>query len=228
MKNIFLFPTYKPSSLGYLTKKGKEIFKDLRLFDRLMPNILDSENKHIYITSDEKIENKNYILSESSIGALYLDGIVNTVYMLAEGQWKKVVLTTDQDLINDGVQAIDDEFLEWFCKNPSCEEVEFENEKYILQHLFKPQEYRFRYKIIIPKKEPIHYGMKEPNKVEGFNSFTGETIDFTFPVDKNEPNKHIEHINTHIEELDVKIENFKKVSKKYYEEILNLKPQKNE
>ena len=58
----------------------------------------------------------------------------------------------------------------------------------------------------------------EPNKVEGFNSV----------ICGNNPYQHIEHINTHIEELDEKIENFKKVSKKYYEEILNLKPQKNE
>jgi hypothetical protein len=39
-------------------------------------------------------------------------------------QGKKIILTTDQDLIKDGVQAIDDEFLEWFTNNPSCEEVE--------------------------------------------------------------------------------------------------------
>jgi hypothetical protein len=39
---------------------------------------------------------------------------------------KKIILTTDQDLIKDGVQSIDDEFLEWFVKNPSCEEVEIE------------------------------------------------------------------------------------------------------
>jgi hypothetical protein len=61
--------------------------------------------------------------------------------------WKKIILTTDQDLIADGVQAIDDEFLEWFVKNPSCEFVEWDknynrgNEKYY-------------YKIIIPQEEP--------------------------------------------------------------------------
>jgi hypothetical protein len=33
---------------------------------------------------------------------------------------KKIILTTDPDF---GVQSIDDEFLEWFVKNPSCEEV---------------------------------------------------------------------------------------------------------
>ena len=37
---------------------------------------------------------------------------------------KKIILTTDQDLIKDGVQAIEDEFLQWFVKNPSCEWVE--------------------------------------------------------------------------------------------------------
>ena len=37
---------------------------------------------------------------------------------------KKIILTTDQDLIKDGVQAIDDDFLEWFVKNPSCEVVD--------------------------------------------------------------------------------------------------------
>ena len=37
--------------------------------------------------------------------------------------FKKIILTTDQDLIADGVQAIDDEFLEWFVKNPSCENI---------------------------------------------------------------------------------------------------------
>jgi hypothetical protein len=37
---------------------------------------------------------------------------------------KKIILTDIKELIKDGVQAIDDEFLEWFVKNPSCEFVE--------------------------------------------------------------------------------------------------------
>ena len=50
-----------------------------------------------------------------------------------------------------GVQAIDDEFLEWFVKNPSCKEVE------IKQHFidFKTiGKYIKEYIIIIPKEEP--------------------------------------------------------------------------
>jgi hypothetical protein len=30
---------------------------------------------------------------------------------------QKIILTTDLDLIKDGVQSIDNEFLEWFVKN---------------------------------------------------------------------------------------------------------------
>jgi hypothetical protein len=52
-------------------------------------------------------------------------------------------------LIKDGVQSIDDEFLEWFVKNPSCEFVEVDkNWNYPLD---KSWEYKLR---IIPKEEP--------------------------------------------------------------------------
>jgi hypothetical protein len=60
--------------------------------------------------------------------------------------WKKIILTTDQDLIKDGVQAIDDEFLEWFVKNPSCEFVEINKYAYAKPNFGN-------YKIIIPKEE---------------------------------------------------------------------------
>ena len=64
---------------------------------------------------------------------------------------KKIILTTDQDLIKDGVQAIDDEFLEWFVKNPSCEEVNIDYEKV----LWKDGSItHYKYQIIIPKEEP--------------------------------------------------------------------------
>jgi hypothetical protein len=59
--------------------------------------------------------------------------------------FKKIILTTDQDLIKDGVQAIDDEFLEWFVKNPSCEEVKVES--------FVNGNVERIYEIIIPKEE---------------------------------------------------------------------------
>ena len=126
MKNIHLLPTDKPSRLGYLTKKGKEVFNDLRLFEKPMPNILDSENQHIYITSDEEItgfENNIWVIKGNRIFLWQ-----NTMALVSNNKPKKIILTTDQDLIKDGVQAIDDEFLEWFVKNPNCEEVEVERD----------------------------------------------------------------------------------------------------
>lgn len=46
-------------------------------------------------------------------------------YLKTEFGYKKIILTTDQDLIKDGVQAIDDEFLEWFSsKNGNVNFVE--------------------------------------------------------------------------------------------------------
>ena len=62
----------------------------------------------------------------------------------------KIILTTDQDLIKDGVQAIDDEFLEWFVENPSCEKDEV-NKGFADGTAYG---YNFLdYKIIIPKEE---------------------------------------------------------------------------
>jgi len=161
MKNIHVIPTDKPSRLGYLTKKGKEVYKDLRVFDKLMPNILDSENQHIYITSDEEIKEGNWVNDGTNNpykwtkndveDCLYNPGVANYKGC------KKIILTTDQSL--NGVQAIDDEFLEWFVKNPSCDEVD-------IADLWKegtPSAHD-SYKIIIPKEEPKQETLEEAAK----------------------------------------------------------------
>lgn len=105
--------------------------------------------QNIYITSNEEIKTNDYSLA--------LD--TNIVFKVSESDllsikkfphlYKKTILTTDQDLIKDGVQAIPDEFLEWFVKNPSCEQIEVE--KY---HQRGDVTFKDRYKIIIPKEEP--------------------------------------------------------------------------
>ncbi len=80
-------------------------------------------NNNIYITSDEEIK----------VGDCYLTftnkEVMGQPRKCEDANWnfsfcKKIILTTDQDLIKDGVQAIDDEFLKWFVKNPSCEWVD--------------------------------------------------------------------------------------------------------
>lgn len=126
MKNIFILPTDKPSRLQYLKTRTLEdkISYILQLSENFKKNNsgLLSGQRNIYITSDEEprldewgVNNKNGVLFKCK-------GFVSTV---ETGRWdKKIILTTDQDLIKNGVQAIDDEFLEWFVKNPTCEFVE--------------------------------------------------------------------------------------------------------
>jgi hypothetical protein len=86
----------------------------------------------LYITTDEEIKEGDWIIdlvrneiskaNGLSNGDSYL--VLDSDSFTTTNQCKKIILTTDQDLIKDGVQKIDDEFLEWFVKNPNCEEVE--------------------------------------------------------------------------------------------------------
>jgi hypothetical protein len=130
--------------------------------------------QNIYITSDEEIKEgdwgfdgldifkclKPFIANETTSGknipCFYIeyDGKSNIFHETS--YIKKIILTTDQDLINDDIQAIDDEFLEWFVKNPSCEEVktklvEFEVDMGLGEECI---EYGSYYEIIIPQEEP--------------------------------------------------------------------------
>jgi len=178
MKNIHLIPTDKPSRLGYLTKKGKEVFKDLRFFDAFMPTILDGENQNIYITNDEIIKDGDWchdskynvvfqcntiapytICKDDSKHISLLDDNLKRSFEIED--CKKIILTTDQDLINEGVQNIENEFLEWFVNSSSCEFVEVEKTMYMpfdgkvafelsLDESLNTRPY---YKIIIPEKE---------------------------------------------------------------------------
>jgi hypothetical protein len=82
-------------------------------------------NVNIYFTNDEEIKEGDWACHTCITNDKYQIircNIQNNVSI--QEHWNKIILTTDQDLIKDGVQAIDDEFLEWFVKNPSCEEVE--------------------------------------------------------------------------------------------------------
>ena len=126
-------------------------------------------NQHIYITSDEEIKEGDFFYVKTS--NIHGGNIVTKCLNLGKGCWsehiltdkidekgyhpshcKKIILTTDQDLIKDGVQPINDEFLEWFVKNPSCEFVE-------IKQPFTPSSIVYGintnlYKIIIPQEEP--------------------------------------------------------------------------
>jgi len=157
MKNVHILPTDKPSRL-YLHSNN-----ELQLRTNIIRTSEDylGTNQNIYITSDEEIKD-----------CWVLNSHINEVYFL-KGYYgiqplaKKIILTTDQDLIKDGVQSIDDEFLEWFVKNPSCEKVEVRKVKQIpdgiTYGMFGNDEppTEMNYKIIIPKEELSPFDLKE-------------------------------------------------------------------
>jgi hypothetical protein len=137
-KNIWVLPTDKPSRLH-------KIGNEWGLTYNANSNPF-AKQKNIYITSSEEIKYNDYYLGE--------DGLIYCLVTTVNSNGKKIILTTDQDLIKDGLQAIDDEFLEWFVKNPSCESVEITSSQEFLGDDYRHGgEPTLVYKIIITNEE---------------------------------------------------------------------------
>ena len=157
MKNRYILPTDKPSRL-YLGNNGNFVFGMTQT--SIQSRNDDFTNQNIYITSDEQLKYKDYYTVDGK--KIYY---CNTLNPSRNNHDKKIILTTDQDLIKDGVQAIDDEFLEWFVKNPSCEEVfltnDFEQVNQDNPILRGSTNVVHKYKIIIPKEEPKQETLEE-------------------------------------------------------------------
>ena len=150
MKNIYILPTDKPSRII------KSQDNDFILLNTDAPNWfeinLKTTKQHIYITSDEEIKEGDWIFQEclNMPHRLIKTDAENVKVLNNLNKCKKIILTTDQDLIKDGVQAIPDDFLEWFVENPSCDNVE------VMPIGFEDRD---DYKIIIPKEEPKQCGI---------------------------------------------------------------------
>lgn len=144
MKNVHVFATDKPSRLV-----GSRL--NLSLKDIPISGFDAFKTYNIYITSDDKFIKDEYITDGMEV-IKATPKLVDAQGLVDRRDWKKIILTTDQDLIDDGVQAIGDEFLEWFVKNPSCEWVETE---------FFAKFGNDLYKIIIPKEEPKQETLEE-------------------------------------------------------------------
>jgi len=132
-------------------------------------------NQHIYITSDEKIKERDYFISK--------EGTIHDEFGGGFGD-KKVILTTDQDLIDNGVQAITNTFAEWFVKNPSCEVIQVENEM-VASKPSSIERWDYKYKIILPQEEAKQETLEEAAekftenlyyKVNTVDEFNGEPL----------------------------------------------------
>ena len=140
MKNIHILSTDKPSRLvkiyNDVNRKTFKLKLDVEVNDSF------KEYVNIYITYDEEIKEGDCVIIQQV--NLFPKPIVE--YHIGFQTVKKIILTTDSDLIADGVQAIDDEFLEWFVKNPNCDFVRTLKVPYF-------DESGHSYLLIIPKEE---------------------------------------------------------------------------
>ena len=207
MKNIHLLPTDKPSRL-YLNSENKIFITDVEM--------KCGNTQNIYITSDEEIEFNEYVIQVNfeKTNTQVIRCTTEFQVKIAndeDGSFtkKKIILTTDQDLIKDGVQAIDDEFLEWFVKNPSCESVHVYNQT---QVGYEYDEYHFILPEYNPKQEKLEeaaenyvrnepdatlkliskYSFKDGTKWQAERMYSGEEVfnlcrEFAIFVQRNGP-----------------------------------------
>jgi hypothetical protein len=173
MKNIHLIATDKPSRL-IKNNEGKLVFAIQTL---PIDEEIGCYPQHICITNDEKIKEEDYsFYPPFGVGKnIVIDGelcfhieakngkgfFTQRTYQTLDRN-KKIILTDNKDLIKDGIQAISDEFLQWFVKNPSCEEVEVE------KGFADETAYGYNfldYKITIPKDEPEQERMYSKKEV---------------------------------------------------------------
>ncbi len=220
MKNIHVLSTDKPSRLYFHKLNHNLVFSELPM--EYTGSGTWIEGRNIYITSDEEIKERDWVTNSLTIMRANLDGQPT---MDDYHPWKKIILTTDKELIKDGVQAIDDNFLEWFVKNPSCEFVEINKYAYAKPNFGN-------YKIIIPKEEPKQRLEKYS---ERFDNKDNEIVEGVFNPDTwgkrvvEEPKQELPGINGQTfkivlkEKWFPKQETLEEVAERFYgeEEIVN-------
>ena len=154
MKNVHILPTAKPSRV-YQTNLGNYYFVESYVPD----TVHTFKNHNIYITSNEEISLWDWYLMEfNGLQITQCTSEEELTSIEGRGDCIKIALTTDYDLIQSGVQSVDDEFLKWFVKNPSCEEIEvvydyFQVDKSWSQVLQGSTSLAKRHKIVTPKEQ---------------------------------------------------------------------------
>lgn len=120
MKNVHLLYTNEPSRLvtinNCLTSTNQPEF-----FSKSYMDLHKYKWSYIYITNDDIIKEGDPQYD--------IDGDISWAFGNDPTQWegnKKIILTNDATLIKEGVQSIDDDFIDWFVKNPTCEYVDIE------------------------------------------------------------------------------------------------------
>jgi hypothetical protein len=202
MKNVHVLSTDKPSRLYQKENRFK-----LDTHPGIDCYISSASYKpvNIYITCDEEIKEGDlfYIKTPNIHGG----NIVTKCLGFGKDCWsehiltdttdergyhpshcKKIILTTNQDLINDGVQPIEDDFLEWFVKNPSCEFVDtfIDAMGCTIEHCNANP--CINYKIIIPTIQKFieKHGITEQQLIDGYKQGLDLIFENASKIDKQE------------------------------------------
>jgi hypothetical protein len=211
MKNIHVLPTSQLSRLHKSFDKAfilsiepttqNELYKSTPHNIYITSDVEDINENDYIITKDGKLVQVSYLLSKDLEGAskviLTTDQdlisktcVHNFVNIINDGfqctKCKKHVLRSKITVSDttEGVQAIDDDFLEWFVNNPSCEfvEVELQYQYHSSKEFYHDADYvnctkeqyesikkeiptcplRILYKIIIPQEEPDYTALLQP------------------------------------------------------------------
>jgi len=125
MKNIHILKTDKPSRLQQFFDES-----DKPTFELAPKDSFFNKGVHIYITSSDVVKDDEWFIKDGK--PIRKSGHIRHYAISEPG----IILTTDPDLIADGVQPIDDEFLQWFIENPTCKFVNIEKEE--LKLIYNP------------------------------------------------------------------------------------------
>jgi hypothetical protein len=160
-RNIHLIPTDNPSPLHWDKYKEELLYAPLLGFDLFNKyNNYKHNTVNLYITSDEEIQLGDWVIWNNKVLKYSRRSFTGIDF----SNCKKIILTTDPKLINDGIQSIDDKFLEWFVENPNCEYVRISEQ-------FIDKKYNSKYVIILPTKKQT---------VEEYEQQLSEKYDYEF------------------------------------------------
>ncbi len=181
MKRIVLLPTENPSVIYKRNDLNTYHLGDCVKCD---PTDTLRTNYHMYIISDDD----NLELGGYQFNSKYGDELQKTnqrdidsrKYWEADDYYiSKILLTTDLELVKDGIQEVPESFLNWFLENPSCEHVELKQEKLhpgeVMDDSY-PKDF-LDYQIVLPEGESLidaanEYAKNDYTKSYDFSSDT--------------------------------------------------------
>lgn len=108
MKNLWVIPTPNPSRLFIDEDDTK-----LRLYKEPMVSVY-ATNQNIYITSDKEIKDGTWVIHKRTGKFMFLAFTRSESYNKNKDlkeEFSKIILSTDQDLINDGIEQISEDTL---------------------------------------------------------------------------------------------------------------------